>query len=121
MKNWGSKTIHQELVTTLGADAHGRSQIKIWLQKVRNGDLSWTDTPRTGRPPLILSRNLSISSKVSFCQCPSTCAALPDEHADDSGNSSERARIHKNSRGAGCPFSALADKIADVEASIEML
>jgi hypothetical protein len=40
MKNWRSKKIHQEFVVTLGADAYGRSQIKIWLQKVGNGDLA---------------------------------------------------------------------------------
>jgi hypothetical protein len=39
MKNWGSKAIHQELVITLRDDAYGRSQIKIWLLKFRNGDL----------------------------------------------------------------------------------
>jgi hypothetical protein len=33
----GSKKIHQNLVTTLGADEYGRPQIKIWLQKLRNG------------------------------------------------------------------------------------
>jgi hypothetical protein len=39
MNNWDSKQVHQELVTTLRADAYARSQIKIWLQKFRNGDL----------------------------------------------------------------------------------
>jgi hypothetical protein len=39
MKNWDSKEVHQKLVTTLGADADGRSRIKIWLQKFRNNDL----------------------------------------------------------------------------------
>jgi hypothetical protein len=39
MKNWGSENIHQELVITLGTDTYGRSQIKIWFQKFRSGDL----------------------------------------------------------------------------------
>jgi hypothetical protein len=29
VKNWGSKKIHQELATTLAADACGRPQVKI--------------------------------------------------------------------------------------------
>jgi hypothetical protein len=50
----GKKRIHQKLVTTLGDDASEVSQIKIWLQKFRNGDLSFNDVPRAGRPPLTL-------------------------------------------------------------------
>jgi hypothetical protein len=48
----GLKKIHQELVTTLGADTYAQSQIKTWLQKFRNGELSSKDAPGTGRPPL---------------------------------------------------------------------
>jgi hypothetical protein len=58
MKNWGSKEIYQELVITLGADAYGRSQIKTWLWKFRNGNLSCKDAPRTGQPPLTLGPQL---------------------------------------------------------------
>jgi hypothetical protein len=58
MKNWGSKEIHPELMTTLGADAYRRSQIKIWIQKFRNGDLSCKDPLRTKRPRVTLDRNL---------------------------------------------------------------
>jgi hypothetical protein len=58
MKNWDPKKIHPELVTTLGAVADGWSQIQIWLQKLRDGDLSYEERLRTGRPPLTLSRNL---------------------------------------------------------------
>jgi hypothetical protein len=46
-------------VTTLGADTHGLSQIKIWLQKFRNGDLSSKDAPCTGRQPLTLGLQLA--------------------------------------------------------------
>jgi hypothetical protein len=45
MKDWGVKGIHEELVTTLGEEAYEESQIKIWLQKFRNGDLSCKDVP----------------------------------------------------------------------------
>jgi hypothetical protein len=38
MKGWGSKEIHDELITTIGDDASGLSQIKIWLSKFRNDD-----------------------------------------------------------------------------------
>jgi hypothetical protein len=54
MKNWGSKKIHQELVTKLRADVYGRTKIKIWLEKSRKGQLSCQDVPRTERPPLTL-------------------------------------------------------------------
>jgi hypothetical protein len=49
----GLQKIHQELVTILGADAYGGSQIKILLQKFRPGDLSFKDAPPIERPPLI--------------------------------------------------------------------
>jgi hypothetical protein len=38
LKGWGAKRIHEELMSTLGDDSYGVSQIKIWLQKIRNGD-----------------------------------------------------------------------------------
>jgi transposase len=59
MMNWGSKKIHQKLVATLGTDASGRSQIKTWIQKFRNGNLSCKDALRTGRPPLTLEPQLA--------------------------------------------------------------
>jgi hypothetical protein len=34
-KSWGSKQIHEELITTLGDDAYHLSQIKIWLQRFK--------------------------------------------------------------------------------------
>jgi hypothetical protein len=52
MSDRGAKRIHQELVTTPGDDANRPSQIKIWLQKFRNGSLSCKEVPRPGRPPL---------------------------------------------------------------------
>jgi hypothetical protein len=54
----GIKKIHLELVTTLGVDTYSRSQIKIWLQNIRNGNLYCRDAPRTGWPPLALGPQL---------------------------------------------------------------
>jgi hypothetical protein len=48
LKGWGSKKIHQRLISTLGDDAYGLSQIKVWLQRFRTGDLSCIDPPRAG-------------------------------------------------------------------------
>jgi hypothetical protein len=50
---WREK-IHQELMSTLVDNAHRLSQIKIWLQKFRTGDLSCSDLPGAGRRPLTL-------------------------------------------------------------------
>jgi hypothetical protein len=49
LKGWGSKRIREELMSILGDDSYAVSQIKIWLQKSRNGDLSRKDSPRSGR------------------------------------------------------------------------
>jgi hypothetical protein len=62
-------------MTTLGADAYGLSQIKTWVQKVKNGDLSCKDAPRTGWPPLTLGATCGISSKASFFS-----ARAPTQH-----------------------------------------
>jgi hypothetical protein len=50
LKGWGAKRIHEELMSTLGDDSYRVSQIKIWLQKFTNGDLSRKDSPSSGRP-----------------------------------------------------------------------
>jgi hypothetical protein len=50
LKGWGSKRINEELMSTLGDDSYAISQIKIWLQELRNGDLSCKDSPRSERP-----------------------------------------------------------------------
>jgi hypothetical protein len=47
LRGWGAKRIHEELMRILGDDSHGASQIKIWLQRFRNGDLSCRDSPRS--------------------------------------------------------------------------
>jgi transposase len=58
LKGWGTKRIREELISTLSDDSYGVSQIKIWLQKFRNGDLSCKDSPRSGRPLLTLEPQL---------------------------------------------------------------
>jgi hypothetical protein len=45
------------------------------------------------------------SSKLSFRKCPSSCAALPDEDADDESNSSQRTGIEIILAALGVPFS----------------
>jgi transposase len=58
LKGWSAKRIHEELMSTLGDDSHGVSQIKTWLQKFGNGDLSCKDSPRSGRRLLTLGPQL---------------------------------------------------------------
>jgi hypothetical protein len=50
----GCKKIHQKSINTLGANAYGPSQIKIWLQRFRDGDTECRDLPQARRPPLTL-------------------------------------------------------------------
>jgi transposase len=57
-KGWRSKKIHEELITTLGDDAYHLSQIKTWLQRFKNGDLSCKDCSRPGRPVFTLGSQL---------------------------------------------------------------
>jgi transposase len=58
LKGWGAKRIHEKLMSTLGDDSYRVSQIKTWIQKFRNGDLSCKDSPRSGRPLLTLGPQL---------------------------------------------------------------
>jgi hypothetical protein len=44
---------------TLGTDVYDRFQIKIWLQKFRNGNLSSKDSPCTRRQPLTIGWHLT--------------------------------------------------------------
>jgi hypothetical protein len=50
--------IQEELVTTVGDEACGRSKIKIWLQKFKINDFSCNDLPRDARSPLTLRPQL---------------------------------------------------------------
>jgi hypothetical protein len=47
LKGWEAKRIHEELKSTLRDNSYTFSQIKIWLQKFRNGDLSYKDSARS--------------------------------------------------------------------------
>jgi hypothetical protein len=47
LKGWGAKKIHKELMSILGDGSYGVSQIKIWLQRFRVGDLSCKDSRRS--------------------------------------------------------------------------
>jgi hypothetical protein len=58
LMGWGAKKIHEKLMSRLGDDSYGVSQIKICLQEFKNDDLSCKDSPRSGRPLLFLGRNL---------------------------------------------------------------
>jgi hypothetical protein len=58
LKGWGTKRIHEELMSTLSDHSYEVSQIKIWLQKFRNGDLSCKAFPRSGRHLLTLGSQL---------------------------------------------------------------
>jgi hypothetical protein len=57
----GLKKIHQKIVTTFGADAYSRSQINIWLEKVRSGGLADKDASPSRRPALPLGPQLAVS------------------------------------------------------------
>jgi hypothetical protein len=54
LKGCSAKRIHEELMSTLGDDSCGVSQIKIWLQKLSNRGLCCKDSPRSGRLLLTL-------------------------------------------------------------------
>jgi hypothetical protein len=58
LKGWGAKRIQEELMTILGGDLCGFSQIKIWLQKFKNNYLSRKESPRSERPLLTLGPQL---------------------------------------------------------------
>jgi hypothetical protein len=60
LKGWCAKRTHEELMNTLGDNSYGVSQIKSWLQKFRNGDLSYKDSLRSGRPLLTLGLRLEV-------------------------------------------------------------
>jgi hypothetical protein len=60
LKGWCAESIHEELMSTLGDGSYGVSQIKIWLQQFRNGDLSYKDSLHSGRPLLTLGPQFEV-------------------------------------------------------------
>jgi hypothetical protein len=118
----GRKRFLQELVTTLGGGAYGVSQIKIWLQKFRNGDLSCKDVPRPARPPLNLGPQLrTFLEKYPFARARviaqhflTTILAIKDILQRELG-------MKEFSRCCMPHFLCSAQKAARVESSKEML
>jgi transposase len=118
LKGWGAKRIHEQLKSTLGDDSYGVSQIKIWLQKFRNGDLSCKDSPRSRRPLLTLEPQLeAFMQKYSFASARviaqhflTTAPTVKDVLQRELG-------MRKFSRRSVPHFLSLAQKIAPVEAS----
>jgi hypothetical protein len=76
LKGWGAKRIYEELMSTLGNDSYRVSQIKIWLQKFRNGDLSCKKSPRSGRHLLTLGLQLEAFKQ----KCPFARARVIAQH-----------------------------------------
>jgi hypothetical protein len=69
-------------MNTLGDDAYGVSQIKIWLQKFRKGDLSCKDSPRSGQPLLTFGPQLeAFTQKYRFARA--RVIALPHDGSHD--------------------------------------
>jgi hypothetical protein len=52
------KRIHEELLSTLGADSSVQLQIEIWLKKFKTADLSSQDFSRAERALLTIGRQL---------------------------------------------------------------
>jgi transposase len=63
-------------MSTLGDDAYGLSQIKIWLQRFRTGDLSCSDLHCAGRPPLTLEPQV----EAFLRKCPFASARIIAKH-----------------------------------------
>jgi transposase len=117
-KGWRAKRIHKELISTLGDDSNGVSQIKIWLQKFSNGDLSCKDSLRSGRPLLTLGPRLEafmqkepfVSAKVIAQHFLTTVPTIKDILQRELG-------MRKYSRSWVPHFLSPAQKVARVEAS----
>jgi hypothetical protein len=54
-------------MSTLGNDANGLFQIKILLQRFRTRDLSFSDLPGEGRPPLTLEPLVEVEAFLQKC------------------------------------------------------
>jgi hypothetical protein len=76
IKGWGAKRIRQALTSTLGDDASGWSQIKIWLQRFNSSDFPCTDLPSPDRPPLTVGTQL----EAFLHKYPFTSAGAITEH-----------------------------------------
>jgi hypothetical protein len=54
------KRIHEELLSTLGADSSVQLHIEIWLTKFKTTDLSCQDVSRAERTLLTIGRQLKV-------------------------------------------------------------
>jgi hypothetical protein len=122
VERMGIEKIHQDLISTLGDNACGLSHIRIWLQRFRTGDLSWSDLPHAGRPPLTLGPQVE-----AFLQkCLFASARIIAKHFLTTTSTvkeilQRKLRMGKFSR-RWVPHSlGDAQKIARVEAAKEML
>jgi hypothetical protein len=110
------------MMNTLGGDSYGVSQIKIWLQKFRNDDLSYKDSPCSGRPLLTLGPRLEVfmqkypfaSARVIAQHFLTTVPTIKDILQRELG-------MGKFSRGWVPHFLSPAQKVACVEASKTIL
>jgi hypothetical protein len=118
----GRKRVRQELMSTLRADAYGQPQIKIWLQKFRNGDVRYENVPGSGRPPLTLRPQLAaLLQKYLFAS-----ARLLAQHFLTSVPTTKEIlqrelELKQFSRRWVPHLVSPAQKVACVEASTEML
>jgi hypothetical protein len=104
MKNWDSKKSYQELVNTLRSDPYGRSQIKVWPQKSRNGELSCKDAPRTAQPSLTLGPPLAAFHQKYPCTSARVLAQHFLTNVPTIKEIPQRELVLKNSCGARFPI-----------------
>jgi hypothetical protein len=110
------------LISTLGRDAYHLSQIKTWLQRFKNGDLSCKDHSRPGRPVLTLGSRL----ETSLLKYPFASARVIAQHFCTTAPTIKdilhrELGIRKFSRHWVPYFFSEAQKAAGAEASKEML
>jgi transposase len=99
-------------MSTLGDDSYGVSQIKIWLQKFRNGDLSCKDSPGSGRPLLtfgpqaeaFMQKYPFASARVIAQHFLMTVPTIKDILQRELG-------MRENSHGAGCLIFSVPQEI----------
>jgi hypothetical protein len=74
-----AKKIHLALTATLGDDAYGLSQIKVWLQGFRNDNCSAIDPQRGGQPSMALESQFEAFIRNILLQMPAELrsASLP--------------------------------------------
>jgi hypothetical protein len=122
LKGWGAKRIHKRLMSTLGDGSYRVSQIKIWLQKFSNGDLSCKDSPPSRRLPLTLGPQLEVfMQKYPFASARVIAQHLLTMVPTIKDILQRELRMRKFSRRWVPHFLSPAQKIARVEASKTIL